>query len=152
MQSRLQQRKQKRDIIYLREKDAPAADYMWRYTQVIDYIKYKYDVNEAGLRFMLFVYSMESWKLNAVAQKMDRVPRVLWSKVVKPLVAAGYIKEEMYSKGPDDPFYANVNADTLESHKSGVNSRRWALSTEGRYLLSNFYKWLEGSQAMPSKR
>jgi UDP-N-acetylmuramoylalanine-D-glutamate ligase len=147
MQSRLQQRKQKRDIIYLREADAPSADYMWRYGQVMDYVRAKYPVTEAQIKFMLFVYSMESWKLEAVCDKLNRDKRVLWQKVVRPLVEEGYVKEEMYSKGPDDPFYANVNADTFSSHKSGVIMRRWALSTEGRYLLSNFYKWLEGSQS-----
>lgn len=124
------------------------ADYLYNMAPVMDYVCEKYSVTESQIKFMLFVYSMESWRVAAVAKKLNRHKRRLWESVIKPLIEQGYVKEEMYSKGPSDPFYANVNAEELSSHKTGVSVRRWALSQSGRYLLSNFYRYLEGTQSM----
>lgn len=143
--SRLQQRKQRRDIIYLRQGEAPAADYCWNLSVVMDYCVSRYAITESKIKIMLFAYSMESFLLSAFAEKMNRDAQKLWEKQMKDMVKDGWIKEELYSMGPDAEFY---NKHEHSSQANGVSKRRWALSTKGRQFVSKFYQYLEGSRAM----
>ena len=144
-QSRLQQKKQYRDIIYLRTNETPQADYLWNVSVVMDYCTSRYQLRESQIKLMLFIYSMESFLLEPMAKKMNRDPQKLWEKVMKDLVVSDYIYEQLFSNGPEKEFYATSEP---SSRRNGVLKRRWALSTKGRQFVSKFYQYLEGTRNM----
>tara|TARA_B110000503_G_C6791101_1_gene267294 strand:- start:16 stop:468 length:453 start_codon:yes stop_codon:yes gene_type:complete len=147
MQSRLQHRKQGRDIIYLRQGDSPAADYLWNLSVVMDYCVSRYSLREAQIKLILHIYSMESFLLGPMAERYNRDSEKLWLKVMKDLVVREFIKEETYSHGPDEVFYADEN---YKSRRNGISKRRWTLSPKGRMFASKFYQYLEGTRSMDS--
>ena len=140
---RVSQRKRKRDIIYRERAFAPAKDYMWGLNDVLDYFYETHNIHYTKLFFMLYIYSMESFFIDAIAKKYGRQKANLWRNVIKPLIRDGLMDEILYNGVREDYYFQDEEDYHKGPGKGDILNRRWGLSQRGRNLVSEMYRMVE---------
>ena len=140
--SRVRQKKKKRGIIYREKSHAPKLDYMWQMHAMLLYFNKKHSLHYTKVFFMLYIYSMESFFIDAVAESYGKSRNTLWPRVIKPLLRLGLMDEILYS-GVREDYYFQDEEDLYKGCGRGdIANRRWGLSERGRYLVSQMYQYM----------
>ena len=107
----------------------------------------RYELSDKELRFMIFVYDLEFFTLDWIAVKYQYEKRNVGRRLVYPLMKKGYIYKHFDKLTPSD---------TMEDHlfrdETKYNYRvRYALSQNGRLVVSRFYRKMAGEEPIGVK-
>lgn len=99
-----------------------------------------YDVNESQMRFMIFVYDLEFWTRDWIADQYGNKKWGLSKHVIYPLLSKGYLYKHFDRYAPN-----HEKNDHLFREELGENYRiRYALSQKGRNFVARFYNKMQG--------
>jgi len=102
----------------------------------------KYEIARAEMEFMLFVYDLEFFTLDWVADEMSLSRKKLAPRVVYPLLKRGYLYKNF------DKLSPKTELDQM-FHENKYNYRvRYALSQKGRLNVQRFYRKLESPNSI----
>lgn len=118
------------------------ANYLKYLNLVLRDMRSNYDVTEAELRFMLFVYDLEFFTIDYVAENYFYSKRKGWQRLIRPLEAKGYIYKHFNSAGPGKEMEGYM----FREEKGNKYRKRYALSQTGRLLVSKVYRKMEGDE------
>lgn len=135
-----------RDFSYIKEKWIK-DNYLKNWTIVMNDMISRYDLSDKELRFMIFVYDLEFFTLDWIAVKYQYEKRNVGRRLVYPLMKKGYIYKHFDKLTPSD---------TMEDHlfrdETKFNYRvRYALSQNGRLVVSKFYRKMAGEEPIGIK-
>ena len=102
----------------------------------------KHEISRTEMEFMLFVYDLEFFTLDWVADQMGLSRKKLGPRVVYPLVKREYIYKHF------DKLSPKTELDQM-FHENKYNYRvRYALSQRGRLNVQRFYRKLEAPDSI----
>lgn len=135
-----------RDFSYIKEKWIK-DNYLKNWTIVMNDMLSRYELSDKELRFMIFVYDLEFFTLDWIAAKYQYEKRNVGRRLVYPLMKKGYIYKHFDKLTPSD---------TMEDHlfrdETKYNYRvRYALSQNGRLVVSRFYRKMAGEEPIGVK-
>lgn len=135
-----------RDFSYIKEKWIK-DNYLKNWTIVMNDMISRYDLSDKELRFMIFIYDLEFFTLDWIAVKYQYEKRNVGRRLVYPLMKKGYIYKHFDKLTPSD---------TMEDHlfrdETKFNYRvRYALSQNGRLVVSKFYRKMAGEETIGIK-
>jgi hypothetical protein len=135
-----------RDFSHIKEKWIK-DNYLKNWTIVMNDMISRYDLSDKELRFMIFVYDLEFFTLDWIAVKYQYEKRNVGRRLVYPLMKKGYIYKHFDKLTPSD---------TMEDHlfrdETKFNYRvRYALSQNGRLVVSKFYRKMAGEEPIGIK-
>jgi hypothetical protein len=135
-----------RDFSYIKEKWIK-DNYLKNWTIVMNDMLSRYELSDKELRFMIFVYDLEFFTLDWIAVKYQYEKRNVGRRLVYPLMKKGYIYKHFDKLTPSD---------TMEDHlfrdETKYNYRvRYALSQNGRLVVSRFYRKMAGEEPIGVK-
>lgn len=135
-----------RDFSYIKEKWIK-DNYLKNWTIVMNDMLSRYELSDKELRFMIFVYDLEFFTLDWIAIKYQYEKRNVGRRLVYPLMKKGYIYKHFDKLTPSD---------TMEDHlfrdETKYNYRvRYALSQNGRLVVSRFYRKMAGEEPIGVK-
>ena len=119
-------------------------NYLKRLGPVMDDMTTIYDIGEAQFKFMLYVYDLEFWTLDWISQDYNRSKKKLGERIVYPLMKMGYIYKHFDKLSPSD-----TREDHLFREETKYNyGVRYALSQQGRLVVSRFYRKMRGEERL----
>ena len=135
-----------RDFSYIKEKWIK-DNYLKNWTIVMNDMLSRYELSDKELRFMIFVYDLEFFTLDWISVKYQYEKRNVGRRLVYPLMKKGYIYKHFDKLTPSD---------TMEDHlfrdETKYNYRvRYALSQNGRLVVSRFYRKMAGEEPIGVK-
>ncbi len=136
-----------RDFSYLKEKWMK-DNYLKNWSIVMSDILSRYDSSDKEMRFMLFVYDLEFFTMDWIAGEYKYEKRNIGRRLVYPLLKKGYIYKHFDKLTP-----STVREDHLFREENKYNYRvRYALSQNGRLVVSKFYRKMAGEEPISVKQ
>tara|TARA_R110000796_G_scaffold45496_4_gene110045 strand:- start:609 stop:1067 length:459 start_codon:yes stop_codon:yes gene_type:complete len=138
-----------RDFSYINDKFIK-DNYLKLWHPVMRDMSTNYDVNESQVRFMLFVYDLEFWTRDWIAEQYGNKKWGTSKTIIYPLLKNGYLYKHFNRYAPN-----NEKNDHLFREELGENYRiRYALSQKGRIFVARFYNKMQGGVKInaPSSR
>jgi len=100
------------------------------------------------MRFMIFVYDLEFFTMDWIAGQYKYEKRNIGRRLVYPLLKKGYIYKHFDKLTP-----SAVREDHLFRDETKYNYRvRYALSQNGRLVVSRFYRKMAGEEPISVKQ
>lgn len=136
-----------RDFSY--QKDKWIKDnYLKNWSIVMSDMLSRYDLSDKEMRFMLFVYDLEFFTMDWIAGEYQYEKRNIGRRLVYPLLKKGYIYKHFDKLTP-----STVREDHLFRNETKFNYRvRYALSQNGRLVVSKFYRKMSGEEPISVKQ
>lgn len=135
-----------RDFSYIKEKFIK-DNYLKNWTIVMNDMISRYDLTDKELRFMIFVYDLEFFTLDWISVQYQYEKRNVGRRLVYPLLSKGYIYKHFDKLTPSD-----TREDHLFRDETKYNYRvRYALSQNGRLVVSKFYRKMAGEEPISIK-
>ena len=136
-----------RDFSY--QKDKWIKDnYLKNWSIVMSDMLSRYDLSDKEMRFMLFVYDLEFFTMDWIAGEYHYEKRNIGRRLVYPLLKKGYIYKHFDKLTP-----STVREDHLFRNETKFNYRvRYALSQNGRLVVSKFYRKMSGEEPISVKQ
>ena len=101
-----------------------------------------YDVSEAELNFMLFIYDLEFFTIRYISEAYFYNKRKVYERLIWPLMKKGYIYKHFDRLKP-----SQTREDHLFREEHKMNYRvRYALSQNGRLMVSKAYRKIYGEE------
>lgn len=136
-----------RDFSYLKEKWMK-DNYLKNWSIVMSDMLSRYDLSDKEMRFMLFVYDLEFFTMDWIAGEYQYEKRNIGRRLVYPLLKKGYIYKHFDKLTP-----STVREDHLFREENKYNYRvRYALSQNGRLVVSKFYRKMAGEEPISVKQ
>ena len=136
-----------RDFSYLKEKWMK-DNYLKNWSIVMSDMLSRYDLSDKEMRFMLFVYDLEFFTMDWIAGEYKYEKRNIGRRLVYPLLKKGYIYKHFDKLTP-----STVREDHLFREENKYNYRvRYALSQNGRLVVSKFYRMMAGEEPISVKQ
>lgn len=136
-----------RDFSYLKEKWMK-DNYLKNWSIVMSDMLSRYDLSDKEMRFMLFVYDLEFFTMDWIAGEYQYEKRNIGRRLVYPLLKKGYIYKHFDKLTP-----STVREDHLFREENKYNYRvRYALSQNGRLVVSKFYRKMSGEEPISVKQ
>lgn len=136
-----------RDFSYLKEKWMK-DNYLKNWSIVMSDMLSRYDLSDKEMRFMLFVYDLEFFTMDWIAGEYQYEKRNIGRRLVYPLLKKGYIYKHFDKLTP-----STVREDHLFREENKYNYRvRYALSQNGRLVVSRFYRKMAGEEPISVKQ
>ena len=124
----------------MRDPDRMNKSYNKYHKLVVRDIIGNYDISEAQLNFLLFIYDYEFWTLDHISQAYFASKVKLARRIVYPLQNEDYIFK----------YYDKLSPKSYEEavfDESKMRYRvRYAISQKGRLLMQRYYRKLEGDE------
>jgi DNA-binding MarR family transcriptional regulator len=136
-----------RDFSYLKEKWMK-DNYLKNWSIVMSDMLSRYDLSDKEMRFMIFVYDLEFFTMDWIAGQYKYEKRNIGRRLVYPLLKKGYIYKHFDKLTP-----SAVREDHLFRDETKYNYRvRYALSQNGRLVVSRFYRKMAGEEPISVKQ
>src|SRR5210317_758370 len=136
-----------RDFSYLKEKWMK-DNYLKNWSIVMSDMLSRYDLSDKEMRFMLFVYDLEFFTMDWIAGEYKYEKRNIGRRLVYPLLKKGYIYKHFDKLTP-----STSREDHLFRDETKYNYRvRYALSQNGRLVVSRFYRKMAGEEPISVKQ
>ena len=101
-----------------------------------------YYLKESEIRFMVFVYDLEFFTIDHVADTYFYQRHNMYQRLINPLMNKGYIYKHFDRLSPSQTREDHLFMDELK-----MNYRvRYALSQTGRLMVSKFYRKMDGEE------
>jgi len=101
-----------------------------------------YDLTEAEIRFMVFIYDLDFFTIDYVAENYFYSKRKVWQRLIRPLNERGYIYQQFKSTDIDESMEGYMFREETKLRYR----KRYALSQTGRLMVSKFYRKMEGDE------
>jgi hypothetical protein len=118
------------------------ANYLKYVNLVFRDMRENYDVTEAEIRFMLFIYDLEFFTIDYVAEHYFYSKRKVWQRLIRPLEERGYI----YKHFKEATEGKELEGYMFREERGRHYRKRYALSQTGRLLVSKIYRKFEGDE------
>lgn len=136
-----------RDFSYLKEKWMK-DNYLKNWSIVMSDMLSRYDLSDKEMRFMIFVYDLEFFTMDWIAGQYKYEKRNIGRRLVYPLLKKGYVYKHFDKLTP-----SAVREDHLFRDETKYNYRvRYALSQNGRLVVSKFYRKMAGEEPISVKQ
>jgi hypothetical protein len=136
-----------RDFSYIKEKWIK-DNYLKNWTIVMNDMLSRYELSDKEMRFMIFVYDLEFFTMDWISGEYQYEKRNVGRRLVYPLLSKGYIYKHFDKLTPSD-----TREDHLFRDETKYNYRvRYALSQNGRLVVSRFYRKMAGEEPISVKQ
>ena len=136
-----------RDFSYIKEKWIK-DNYLKNWTIVMNDMLSRYELSDKEMRFMIFVYDLEFFTMDWISGEYQYEKRNVGRRLVYPLLSTGYIYKHFDKLTPSD-----TREDHLFRDETKYNYRvRYALSQNGRLVVSRFYRKMAGEEPISVKQ
>ena len=136
-----------RDFSYIKDKWIK-ENYLKNWSIVMSDMLSRYDLSDKEMRFMLFVYDLEFFTMDWIAGEYKYEKRNIGRRLVYPLLKKGYVYKHFDKLTP-----STSRDDHLFRDESKYNYRvRYALSQNGRLVVSKFYRKMAGEEPISVKK
>jgi DNA-binding MarR family transcriptional regulator len=136
-----------RDFSYIKDKWIK-ENYLKNWSIVMSDMLSRYDLSDKEMRFMLFVYDLEFFTMDWIAGEYKYEKRNIGRRLVYPLLKKGYVYKHFDKLTP-----STSREDHLFRDESKYNYRvRYALSQNGRLVVSKFYRKMAGEEPISVKK
>jgi hypothetical protein len=136
-----------RDFSYIKDKWIK-ENYLKNWSIVMSDMLSRYDLSDKEMRFMLFVYDLEFFTMDWIAGEYKYEKRNIGRRLVYPLLKKGYVYKHFDKLTP-----STSREDHLFRDESKYNYRvRYALSQNGRLVVSRFYRKMAGEEPISVKK
>lgn len=136
-----------RDFSYIKEKWIK-DNYLKNWTIVMNDMLSRYELSDKEMRFMIFVYDLEFFTMDWISGQYQYEKRNVGRRLVYPLLSKGYIYKHFDKLTPSD-----TREDHLFRDETKYNYRvRYALSQNGRLVVSRFYRKMAGEEPISVKQ
>lgn len=136
-----------RDFSYLKEKWMK-DNYLKNWSIVMSDMLSRYELSDKEMRFMIFVYDLEFFTMDWIAGQYKYEKRNIGRRLVYPLLKKGYVYKHFDKLTP-----STVREDHLFRDETKYNYRvRYALSQNGRLVVSKFYRKMAGEEPISVKQ
>lgn len=136
-----------RDFSYIKEKWIK-DNYLKNWTIVMNDMLSRYELSDKEMRFMIFVYDLEFFTMDWISGEYQYEKRNVGRRLVYPLLSKGYIYKHFDKLTPSD-----TREDHLFRDETKYNYRvRYALSQNGRLVVSRFYRKMAGEEPIGVKQ
>ena len=136
-----------RDFSYLKEKWMK-DNYLKNWSIVMSDMLSRYELSDKEMRFMIFVYDLEFFTMDWIAGQYKYEKRNIGRRLVYPLLKKGYVYKHFDKLTP-----SAVREDHLFRDETKYNYRvRYALSQNGRLVVSKFYRKMAGEEPISVKQ
>lgn len=136
-----------RDFSYLKEKWMK-DNYLKNWSIVMSDMLSRYELSDKEMRFMIFVYDLEFFTMDWIAGQYKYEKRNIGRRLVYPLLKKGYVYKHFDKLTP-----STVREDHLFRDETKYNYRvRYALSQNGRLVVSRFYRKMAGEEPISVKQ
>lgn len=103
--------------------------------------KENYDIGRAELELLFFIYDLEFWTIQHVAQAMNKSEKQMRKKLIYQLVNKGFVYKHFDKLTPGNVL------DHFFREETKMNYRvRYALSQKGRLFVTRMYKKMSGEE------
>lgn len=102
----------------------------------------KHGIARAEMEFMLFVYDLEFFTLDWIAEEMDLSRKKIGPRVVYPLLKREYLYKHF------DKLSPKTELDQMFKENKYTYRVRYALSQKGRLNVQRFYRKLESPDSI----
>lgn len=136
-----------RDFSYIKKKWIK-DNYLKNWTIVMNDMLSRYELSDKEMRFMIFVYDLEFFTMDWISGQYQYEKRNVGRRLVYPLLSKGYIYKHFDKLTPSD-----TREDHLFRDETKYNYRvRYALSQNGRLVVSRFYRKMAGEEPISVKQ
>ena len=136
-----------RDFSYLKEKWMK-DNYLKNWSIVMSDMLSRYELSDKEMRFMIFVYDLEFFTMDWIAGQYKYEKRNIGRRLVYPLLKKGYVYKHFDKLTP-----STVREDHLFRDETKYNYRViYALSQNGRLVVSRFYRNMAGEEPISVKQ
>lgn len=136
-----------RDFSYIKDKWIK-ENYLKNWSIVMSDMLSRYDLSDKEMRFMLFVYDLEFFTMDWIAGEYKYEKRNIGRRLVYPLLKKGYVYKHFDKLTP-----STAREDHLFRDENKYNYRvRYALSQNGRLVVSKFYRKMAGEEPISVKK
>lgn len=118
------------------------ANYLKYLSLALRDMRSNYDISETELRFMVFIYDLEFFTADYVAESYFYSKRKVWQRLIRPLEAKGYI----YKHFKEATEGKELEGYMFREERGRHYRKRYALSQTGRLVVSKFYRKMAGEE------
>jgi len=130
-----------REFSFIKEKFIK-NNYLKLWSLVMRDMTARYNLLDKEMRFMIFIYDLEFFTLDWISAEYEYEKRNVGRRLVYPLLSRGYIYKHFDKLTPSD-----TREDHIFRDETKYNYRvRYALSQQGRLVVSKFYRKMEGDE------
>jgi hypothetical protein len=130
-----------REFSFIKEKFIK-NNYLKLWSLVMRDMTARYNLSDKEMRFMIFIYDLEFFTLDWISAEYEYEKRNVGRRLVYPLLSRGYVYKHFDKLTP-----SHTREDHIFRDETKFNYRvRYALSQQGRLVVSKFYRKMEGDE------